>query len=66
MIFLSRTRTRKYANMLVKLSLFIFVHRRTGQEFGGGGRTFVCPTSGAAASEVGGSGGILPRENFEM
>ena len=38
-------------------------HRRTSQEILGG-RTLVCPTSGVAASDVGGSGG--PLENFEM
>ena len=40
-------------------------HRRTGQEILGG-RTLVCPTLSVAASVVGGSGGILPRENFGM
>ena len=44
-----------------------YSHRRTGQEIlGGGGRTLVCPTSCIAASVVGGSGGMLLRENFEM
>ena len=31
-----------------------------------GRRTLVCPTSCIAANVVGGSRGILPRENFEM
>ena len=42
-----------------------YSHRRTGQEILGG-RTLVCPTSCIAASVVGRSGGMLPRENFEM
>ena len=40
---------------------------RVKKFFGGGGRrAFVCLTSGVAARVVGGSGGMLPRENFKM
>ena len=66
MIFLSRTRIRKYANMFLKLSLFIFVHRRTGQEFGGGEADVRLPDERWSCKRGRGVWGILPRENFEM